>query len=132
MWSGPGREISDLTPEYQVKGEFADYGLRIDKDLVGFIETKRATTKLAPKHLRQVEMYAVNEGGRMADPHEWVRLAGLPPHRPVYLLSLASALLSESVVAALRRELRRKTGQTIERERANSRAARGGPPAGMF
>src|SRR5688500_4928832 len=55
-------KYSDLTTEYQVKGEFADYGVRIDKELVAFIETKRATTKLAAKHLRQVQMYAVNEG----------------------------------------------------------------------
>lgn len=51
-----------LTTEYEVKGDFADYGVRIDKDLVAFIEVKRCTTKLTTKHLRQVEMYAVNEG----------------------------------------------------------------------
>lgn len=45
-----------------VRGEFADYGIRIDKQLVAFIEVKRITTKLSDKHLRQVEMYAVNEG----------------------------------------------------------------------
>src|SRR6266536_867060 len=55
-------KYADLTTEYQVKGEFADYGVRIDKELVAFIEVKRIATKLAPKHLRQVEMYAVNEG----------------------------------------------------------------------
>lgn len=55
-------KYSDLTTEYAVRGEFADYGVRIDQQLVAFIETKRATTKLGPKHLRQVEMYAVNEG----------------------------------------------------------------------
>ena len=53
---------SDLTTEYAVKGEFADYGVRIDQQLVAFIEVKRATTKLNERHLRQVEMYAVNEG----------------------------------------------------------------------
>ncbi len=52
-------KYSDLTTEYLVKGEFADYGVRIDKQLVAFIEVKRATTKLDKKHLRQVEMYAV-------------------------------------------------------------------------
>lgn len=52
----------DLTTEYQVKGEFADYGIRLDQQLVGFIEVKRCTTKLNEKHLRQVQMYAVNEG----------------------------------------------------------------------
>jgi hypothetical protein len=61
-------KYADLTTEYQVKGEFADYGLRIDRDLVGFIEVKRVATKLSTKHLRQVEMYAVNEGV------EWVIL----------------------------------------------------------
>jgi hypothetical protein len=61
-------KYADLTTEYQVKGEFADYGVRIDRELIAFIEVKRVATKLAPKHLRQVEMYAVNEGV------EWVLL----------------------------------------------------------
>lgn len=56
------REYGDLATEYQIKGEYADYGIRIDHQLVAFVEVKRATTKLGPKHLRQVEMYAVNEG----------------------------------------------------------------------
>ncbi len=55
-------KYEDLTTEYQVKGEFADYGVRIAKQLVAFIEVKRCTTKLNVRHLRQVEMYAVNEG----------------------------------------------------------------------
>lgn len=61
-------KYADLTTEYLVKGEFADYGIRIDKELVAFIEVKRVATKLNIKHLRQVEMYAVNEGV------EWVVL----------------------------------------------------------
>jgi hypothetical protein len=61
-------KFEHLTTEYQVKGEFADYGIRIDKQLVAFIEVKRVTTKLLARHLRQVEMYAVNEGV------EWVIL----------------------------------------------------------
>lgn len=61
-------KYADLTTEYQVRGEFADYGVRIDKQLIAFIEVKRVTTKLDAKHLRQVEMYAVNEGV------EWVIL----------------------------------------------------------
>lgn len=55
-------KYADLSTEYLVKGEFADYGLRIEKQLVAFVEVKRAATKLDAKHLRQVEMYAVNEG----------------------------------------------------------------------
>jgi predicted type IV restriction endonuclease len=55
-------KYADLTTEYQVRGEFADYGVRIDKELVAFIEVKRVATKLTTRHLRQVEMYGVNEG----------------------------------------------------------------------
>ncbi|MEO3862217.1 hypothetical protein [Acrocarpospora sp. B8E8] len=55
-------KYEELTMEYQVKGDFADYGIRIDKQLVAFIEVKRCTQRLGIKHLRQVQMYAVNEG----------------------------------------------------------------------
>lgn len=55
-------KYADMTTEYAVKAEFADYGLRVDKQLVAFFEAKRAATKLGMKHLRQVQMYAVNEG----------------------------------------------------------------------
>lgn len=61
-------KYAELTTEYRVKGEFADYGIRLDKDLIAFLEVKRVATKLAAKHLRQVETYAVNEGV------EWVLL----------------------------------------------------------
>lgn len=55
-------KYTELTTEYQVKGEFADYGVKIDGDLIAFIEVKRVGTKLDKRHLRQAEMYAVNEG----------------------------------------------------------------------
>lgn len=35
-------KFDDLTTEFAVRGEFADYGVRIDKQLVAFIEVKRA------------------------------------------------------------------------------------------
>jgi len=53
-------KYSELTTEYRVKGEFADYGIRLDKDLIAFLEVKRVATRLSSKHLRQVESYAVN------------------------------------------------------------------------
>lgn len=65
-------KYSDLTTEYRVKGEFADYGIRIDQQLSAFVEVKRCTTKLNQRHLRQVEMYAVNEGV------EWLILTNGP------------------------------------------------------
>lgn len=55
-------KFKDLTTEYMVKQEFADYGVRIDKQMVAFIEVKRISQKLNERHLRQVLMYAVNEG----------------------------------------------------------------------
>ncbi|MDQ3928217.1 MAG: type I restriction enzyme HsdR N-terminal domain-containing protein [Chloroflexota bacterium] len=155
-------KYADLTTEYQVKGEFADYGIRIDQQLVAFIEVKRATTKLNTRHLRQVEMYAVNEGV------EWVILTngahwqayhitgGLPvtvelaldidllgnetpahKYNQLFYLtresfrkgqinelwrakratspdSLCDALLSDPVLAELRKELRRRTGHNVD------------------
>ena len=61
-------DYGDLSAEHPVRGEFADYGLRIDQQLVAFVEMKRATTKLGLRHLRQVELYAMHEG------IEWVVL----------------------------------------------------------
>lgn len=61
-------KFEDLTTEFAVRGEFADYGVRIDKQLVAFIEVKRAAQKLNARHLRQVETYAIKEG------LEWVFL----------------------------------------------------------
>jgi hypothetical protein len=55
-------KYSELATEYMVRGEFADYGIRIDGDLVAMVEVKRVATTLGKKHLRQVEMYGVNEG----------------------------------------------------------------------
>lgn len=155
-------KYEDLTTEYQVKGEFADYGIRIDKQLVAFIEVKRCTTKLGPKHLRQVEMYAVNEGV------EWMVLTngavwqvyhvtgGLPvvvdlalhvdlmgdaslgqkANEMFYLSraalkrraldelwkakaatspkSLGRVLVSDTVADAIRKELRKTTGQSVD------------------
>jgi len=61
-------QYAELTTEYAVRGEFADYGIRIDQQLIAFIEVKRAAQALSAKHLRQVETYAVKEG------LEWVIL----------------------------------------------------------
>lgn len=55
-------KYEDLTAEYQVKGEFADYGIRIDKQLTAFVEVKRISQKLNVTHLRQVENYALKNG----------------------------------------------------------------------
>jgi predicted type IV restriction endonuclease len=155
-------KFEHLTTEYLVKGEFADYGIRLDKQLVAFLEVKRVTTKLGVKHLRQVEMYAVNEGVEwiiLTNGNEWqvyhltgglpitidlVMTVSLLDEAPLsekvnqlfYLTreslrrrqiddlwlarratspkSLGSAILSEPVVTAIRKELRRATGHNVE------------------
>ena len=155
-------KYSELTTEYQVKGEYADYGIRVDKEMIAFIEVKRVNTKLNAKHLRQVQTYAINEGV------EWVLLTngvqwqayhltgGLPvivdlalevdllgestvqqkTNQLFYLTrealkkrridelwhakratsprSLSQVLTSESVVKAIRKELRRATGHVVD------------------
>ncbi len=156
-------KYEELTTEYGVKGEFADYGIRIDKELIAFVEVKRVATKLAAKHLRQVEMYAVNEGVEwmiLTNGVEWrayhltgglpveidlaleVNLLGeaTPTQKANQLFylsreslkrrqiddlwkarraqspkSLASVLGSDAVTDAIRKELRRSTGQNVER-----------------
>jgi hypothetical protein len=154
---GPGYDkYSDLTTEYQVKGEFTDYGVRIDKQLVAFVEVKRITTKLDAKHLRQVEMYAVNEGVEwmiLTNGKNW-KVYHLSPGMPAqidvaldidlnaddasgffYLTreslkrrqidelwraaratspkSMAQVLLSEPVIAAVQRELKRQASHAV-------------------
>lgn len=155
-------EFADLTTEYAVRGEFADYGIRIDRDLVAFVEVKRISTKLNARHLRQVEMYAVNEGVEWlvltngADWRAYHMSMGLPveidlalevnllgdeklgqkadqlfyltresfkrrqiddlwrTRRATSPKSLAAVLGSEPVTEAIRKELRRTTGQRVE------------------
>ena len=106
-------KYEDLTTEYQVKGEFADYGVRVDKQLVAFIEVKRVTTKLGPKHLRQVEIYAINEGvewGILTNGNDWhvyhlapaaQKPAGSIPNGPLIdiVLTLEVALLGDETPA---------------------------------
>lgn len=158
-------KYEDLTTEYLVKGEFADYGLRINRQLVAFVEVKRCSQKLNERHLRQVTTYAMNEGV------EWIFLTngqhwetyhltgGLPisiekvdsidlldaeehwqkkvekffaiskegiSHKVLDTLwrsklatspsALKESLLSEGVLDALRKEIKRKSGHKIDND----------------
>jgi hypothetical protein len=154
--------------------------VRIEKDLTAFIEVKRVATKLNGKHLRQVEMYAVNEGV------EWLILTngaswqvyhvtgGLPvvidlafdvdllgeesaavkANKLFYISrealrrrqldelwkakaatspkSMGKALLSDPVLDALRKELRRATGMNLRAEGARPRDAGERAPTGLL
>lgn len=55
-------KYTELTTEYRVRGQYADFGIRIDRSLVAFIEVKRMATNLNKQHLNQVQNYALNEG----------------------------------------------------------------------
>jgi predicted type IV restriction endonuclease len=155
-------KYSEVTTEYRVKGEFADFGLRLDQQMVAFIEVKRVNTKLGDKQLRQVVNYALNEGCEwilLTNGHDWqiYRItAALPfevdlvmeanilsdesPAQRVnkffYLTreamkrnridelwetrratspkALTEALCSDNVIDAIRKEIKKRTGQMVE------------------
>jgi hypothetical protein len=126
----------DLTTEYQVRGEFADYGIRIDRELVGFIEVKRVATKLAVRHLRQVQMYAVNEGV------EWIVLTNGANWRAYHLtgglpveidLALDVDLLGEGTAAQKSNELYYLTRESLKRRQIDElwRAKRATAPKSL-
>jgi hypothetical protein len=97
-------KFADLTTEFMTRGEFADYGLRIDGKLTAFVEVKRIGLKLSPKHLLQVERYSAQEGIEWAiltngiDWKVWHLSAGLPVHVD---LVLEFSLLSDDVKALI-------------------------------
>lgn len=81
-------KYTDLTTEYRVKGEFADFGIRLDGESVAFIEVKRIKTRLGEKQLRQVQSYCANEGA------EWMILTNGSEWQ-VYHLSTTVPLSNE-------------------------------------
>jgi predicted type IV restriction endonuclease len=112
-------KYSDLTTEYRVKAEFADYGIRIDKEMIAFLEVKRVNTKLSSKHLRQVETYALNEGV------EWVMLTNgadwqvyhLTPSLPMVIdLVISVNLLGEETTAQKAQKLFPLTRESLKRK----------------
>src|ERR1044072_2394937 len=129
-------KYAELTTEYRVKGEFADYGIRLDKDLIAFLEVKRVATKLAAKHLRQVESYAVNEGV------EWVILTsgvvwqvyhitgGLPI---IVDLALEVDLFAEETLAQKANQLYYLTRESLKRRQIDAlwQAKRGTSPKSL-
>ncbi len=158
-------KYENLTAEFNVKGDWADYGVRIDKQLVAFVEVKRISQKLMVSHLRQVESYALKEGVQwviLTNAQVWQAYHITPvkgqqseatllfevdtldentkPSRKVDLLFLLSKegisrgrifeflkkqnaispktlmpiLISDGVLAAVRKELKRKTKYTVD------------------
>jgi hypothetical protein len=82
LCDGPGFDkYADLTTEYQVKGEFADYGLRIDRGLVAFIEVKRvalAQVLFSDPVAEAIRKELWRQTGHRVDTAEIVRLVRCP------------------------------------------------------
>ncbi len=58
----------DVTTEYKIRGQYADYGVKLNNKIVFFIEVKAINVRLNDNHIFQVTSYAANEGV------EWVVL----------------------------------------------------------
>lgn len=86
-------KYSDVTTEYRVKAEFADFGIRLDQQMIAFIEVKRVNTKLGEKQLRQVQSYAMNEGC------EWVLLTNGHTWQ-IYHITAALPMITDFVLEA--------------------------------
>ena len=52
----------DVTTEYKIRGQYADYGIRLNNKVYAFIEVKAINIALNQNHLFQVASYAVHEG----------------------------------------------------------------------
>jgi hypothetical protein len=112
----------ELSTEYRVKGEYVDYGIRLDNDMTAFIEVKRLNTKLGPKHLRQVQSYAVNEGV------EWIFLTNGAQWQVYHLsgglplvtdLALDVDLLSEDHIGRKGSPKARQAGRVVAGQACN-------------
>lgn len=58
----------DVTAEFSVKGQYADFAVKIDDQIKFFIEAKAIGIELDERHLFQVVGYAANHG------HDWAVL----------------------------------------------------------
>ncbi|MDD2487298.1 MAG: type I restriction enzyme HsdR N-terminal domain-containing protein [Candidatus Gracilibacteria bacterium] len=52
----------DVTTEYRIRGQYCDYGVKIDNKLTFLIEVKGITIDLNSNHIFQATSYAGNEG----------------------------------------------------------------------
>jgi predicted type IV restriction endonuclease len=55
----------EVTGEYSVKGQYADFGVKLGDQIRFFVEVKSVGTKLEDKQMFQIIGYAANQG------HEW-------------------------------------------------------------
>ena len=82
----------DVTTEYKIKWQFADYGVKIDDKLKFLIEVKAVGINLNDNHIFQAASYASTEGV------EWVILTNLREWN-VYHLSFGSRIDQDLVLS---------------------------------
>ena len=82
----------DVTTEYKIKGQYADYGVKIDDKLTFIIEVKAIGVSLNDNHIFQASSYASTEGV------EWVILTNLKEWN-IYHLSFGSRIDQELVIS---------------------------------
>lgn len=66
--------FEDMTGEYRIRGNYADFAIKDGADLLAIIEVKAAGTTLSAKHLYQAVSYAANEGVEwvlLTNGHDW-------------------------------------------------------------
>lgn len=82
----------DVTTEYKIKGQYADYGVKIDDRLAFLIEVKAVWVTLNDNHIFQASSYASTEWV------EWVILTNLKEWN-IYHLSFWSRIDQELVLS---------------------------------
>lgn len=82
----------DVTTEYKIKWQYADYGVKIDDKLAFLIEVKAIKVWLNDNHIFQAASYASTEGV------EWVILTNLKEWN-IYHLSFGSRIDQELVLS---------------------------------
>ncbi|MBS1713472.1 MAG: type I restriction enzyme HsdR N-terminal domain-containing protein [Armatimonadetes bacterium] len=64
----------EVTGEYSVKGQYADFGVKLGDEIRFFVEVKSVGTKLEEKQMFQIIGYAANQGhdwGLLTNGDEW-------------------------------------------------------------
>lgn len=90
----------DVTTEYKIRGQYADYGIRINDKILAFIEVKAIGIALNQNHLFQVASYAVHEGVDwviLTNGHVW-QLYRIQETKPVETLLVTSIDLLSSEI----------------------------------
>jgi predicted type IV restriction endonuclease len=60
------RPFDEISQEYMIRGQYADFALKIGDSVVALVEVKAVGRRLRESHLTQVQTYALNLGAEWA------------------------------------------------------------------